>query len=108
MLTCRRYYRRLLLGGHLLPLYTALYQDFLAHSGAGLPTLVSQGAFTFSGASLFLSPTAPDTWQTRTALLLMQLAYQSFRCLLHKTSPKTPPIFPSFDLRELPGSNSHK
>ena len=61
MLTCRRFYRRLYLGGCLFPLYTALYRDFLAHSGTDLPTLVSQGAFTLSGTSLSLSPTAPDT-----------------------------------------------
>jgi hypothetical protein len=103
-----RYYRRLILSGRLLTLYTALYQDFLAHSGTDLPTLVSQGTFILSGTSLVLSATAPDTWQTRTALLLMQLAYQSFRCLLRQITPKTPPLFPSFDLRKLPDQNHHK
>jgi hypothetical protein len=106
MLTCRRYYRRLYLTDRLLTLYTALYRDFLAHSGTDLPTLVAQGTFILSGASLYLSPSAPDTWQTRTALLLMQVAYQSFRRILSKIAPKTPLLFPSFDLRKLPGSTS--
>jgi hypothetical protein len=81
-LTCRRYYRRLFLSGRLYTLYKALYHHLLAHLDLDLPSLIHQGLlFTDGRQVLCLSP-KPDTWQTRTLRLFLQLAYQNLRCLL--------------------------
>jgi hypothetical protein len=95
-LTCRRYYRRLFLSGRLYTLYKALYHHLLAHLDLDLPSLIHQGLlFTDGRQVLCLSP-QPDTWQTRTLRLFLQLAYQNLRCLLkeqnHGRSPRTIPL----------------
>jgi uncharacterized membrane protein YgcG len=94
MLTSSRYYRRLYRSGRLLTLYTALYRDFLAHSGTDLPTLVDQGCFTIAGNTVILASNLPETWQIRTARLFMQLSYQILRRLLRKTNPENRPTLP--------------
>ena len=77
MLTCRRYYRRLFLSGRLFTIYKALYQDFLARSGADLAAFVQQGYFAVSSRRIVLAPGLPDSWQIRTAYLFMQMSQQN-------------------------------
>jgi transposase len=93
MLTCRRYYRRLFLSGRLFTLYTALYQDLLTRGRIDLTVLVDQGCFTIAGNGLALRPDLDETWQLRTALLILQLAHQvSCRILRAQDHSHRPPF----------------
>ena len=82
--TILRYYRHLYTSGRLYTILNALYRHFETHSGTTLLALLEQGYFASPGRELVLAPAAPDTWQTRTALLLLQLASQNLRKLLRQ------------------------
>jgi transposase len=74
--TCRRCYRRLLESGFLASLYIHLYKH-LRQQAVCLPALVRQGCFTIQDRHrLALRPGLINTWQARTSLLFMQLAWQ--------------------------------
>ena len=79
MLTCRRYYRRLLLSGRLDLLFTALYHDLLTRGKFSLPALVEQGAVAVSENRMILRRGLDKSWQMRTALLFLQHGYQALR-----------------------------
>jgi transposase len=79
MLSCRRYYRRLYLSGRLSALYYVLYQDLRARGKVDLPAIVDQGFFTITENKVNLHPDLDETWQTRTALLLIQQGFQVLR-----------------------------
>ena len=81
MFPCRRYYRRIFRGGRLLTIYRALYQDFCTCGGFDLTALVERDCFEINENKIALCPGVPGTWQMRTALLFMQLAYQNLRHL---------------------------
>ena len=84
MLTCRRYYRRLILSGCLFTIYYRLYTDFLQHSGLHLPALVEKGVFSIVDQKVTIRSGLPETWCLRTALLFLQLAYQVYRFVDNK------------------------
>ncbi len=96
MLTCRRYYRRLFLSGRLLTLYTALYQDLLTRGQTDLTVLADRGSFIIVGNGLVLSPALDETWQLRTALLIMQMAHQVSCRTLRERDHSHRPLFPHF------------
>ena len=81
MFPCRRYYRRIFRSGRLLTIYRALYQDFCTCGGFDLTALVERDCFEINENKIALCPGVPGTWQMRTALLFMQLAYQNLRHL---------------------------
>ena len=82
VLSCRRYYRRLLLSGRLVTIYHALYKDFCSRGRVRLGAFVMHGWVKIIGNRVALrqgSPEIKDTWQVRTALLFLQVGYQSLR-----------------------------
>jgi hypothetical protein len=79
MLSCRRYYRRLFLSGRLATLYSALYQDLRTRGKADLTDFVNRGCFTITENKVTLRLGLDETWQMRTALLLVQHGFQVFR-----------------------------
>ena len=81
MFPCRRYYRRIFRSGRLLTIYRALYGDFCTRGGCDLTALVKSHCFEINENKVALCPGVPETWQMRTALLFMQLAYQNLRHL---------------------------
>jgi transposase len=87
-ITVQRFFRRLSRSGLLYPIYKALYRDLLARGGVSLPDLVARGCFHISGNAIVPDPSLPETWQVRTALLLMQLAFQSSRRIIRRTAGK--------------------
>ena len=90
---CRRYFTRLYRSGRLFTLYTALYQDLLTRGRIDLTVLVDQGCFTIAGNGLALRPDLDETWQLRTALLILQLAHQvSCRILRAQDHSHRPPF----------------
>jgi transposase len=79
MLTCRRYYRRLLLGGRLDALFSALHQDLLIRGKVSLSTLVEQGSVAVSENKVIMRRELDKSWQMRTALLFLQQGFQALR-----------------------------
>jgi hypothetical protein len=79
MLTCRRYYRRLFLSGHLAAIISAIYKDLRFHSKADLPSLVEQGCFTISGKKVVLCSEFSGTCHMRATLFFLQQGYQVLR-----------------------------
>jgi hypothetical protein len=96
MLSCRRYYRRLFLSGRLATLYSALYQDLHARGKVDLPTCVERGCFTITENKVTLRLGLDETWQMRTALLLVQQGFQVFRRFRREKVQKRRRRFPSF------------
>ncbi len=62
-------------------MYKHLYSHFSLYSGTSLADLVKQGCFQANDKSVFLAPGVPLTWQTFTALLLLQRGYHNFRAV---------------------------
>jgi transposase len=81
MFPCRRYYRRIFRSGRLLTIYRALYQDFCTRARVDLTALVERDCFEINENKVALQTGVTVTWQMRTALLFMQLAYQNLRHL---------------------------
>ena len=79
MLTCRRYYRRLLLGGRLNALFSALYQDLLTRGKVSLSALVEKGGVEILENKVILRHGLDKKWQIRAALLILQQGYQALR-----------------------------
>ncbi|MGA2504504.1 MAG: transposase [Anaerolineales bacterium] len=79
MLTCRRYYRRLLLSGRLDLLYSALYQDLLSRGKVSLQVLVEQECVAISENKVVLPHGLDKSWKMRTVLLFLQQGYQALR-----------------------------
>ena len=100
MLTCRRYYSRLFRSGRLLTIYTALYQDLLTRGQTDLVTLVNQCCFTVAGSQLTFNAASneTETWQQRTALLLLQQAHHVARRILREDARLHPRAFPHFPI----------
>ncbi len=75
MRTCRKYYRRLYLGGRLYTLLLALYNHMVLQTGTDPFSLLESGLITATASHCFaLSPSAPATSANYTALLFLQLA----------------------------------
>jgi transposase len=109
MLTCRRYYRRLFLSGRLTTLYSALYKDLLIRGQADLSAFVKQGRFTIAGNTVTIKSDLDETWQTRTALLFLQLGYQFFRRYQRELKQARRRGYPSYRiLPTWPFINQHK
>ena len=96
MLTCRRYYRRLFLSGCLVTLYSALHKDFLASGQSDLTAFIDRGGIINTGKELVLAHDVAETWQIRTAMLLMQPAFQSLRRLLRQKEQEFRPQIPGY------------
>jgi transposase len=79
ILTCRRYYRRLLLSGRLDMLYSALHQDLLVRGKVSLHDLVEQGLAALSENKVIFRRGLDKSWKMRTALLFLQQGYQALR-----------------------------
>ena len=84
MYPCRRYYRRIFHSGRLITIYRALYRDFCTRGKFDLTALVERDCFEINENKIALClgvPGVEETWQMRTALLFMQVAYQNLRHL---------------------------
>ncbi len=66
------------------PSLKALYKEFLTRDELNLISLVNQGLILHDGKEVYISASLPATWQSRTALLFIQLAYQNLRRLFRE------------------------
>jgi transposase len=79
MLTCRRYYRRLVASGRMSAIFKLLYADLISTGGLDFPALLSRGNFAIVDHRVVRSQGIRHSWQANTALLFYQQAYQVFR-----------------------------
>ena len=78
--TCHRYYKRWFNSGRLLTIYKILIRDLLVRGRVHPLDFVEDGYFFIAqDKRICLTPACPGTWQTRTALLLMQESYALIR-----------------------------
>jgi transposase len=89
--SCQRLYRRLFNSGRLYTLLLALYDHLRSSSQIDPASLVEQGRLTLDFRDrVILAPGAPGTWETRTSLLLLQLAHRAHASSLNSRTRRGP------------------